>query len=171
MNALIADDLKDKARPVADLILLPSQSRQGDIGAIAMSLERHGQQKPIVVNKDNVILAGNHMFQAAVLLGWDHIAATTSDLEGQDQNSYILADNRTSDLATNDDAMLLEELKGIDDLAGTGYDGDDRDYVEFMLNKELDFVETGSPERRQHENIDLPGMTCPHCGKTIDLLG
>lgn len=159
------------ARPVGELVLLPDNSQQGDIGAISESLDRHGQQTPIVVNDDDVILKGNHTYEAAVLLGWTHIAVVTSDLEGQDQSSYILADNRTSDLASHDDAALLEQLKGIEDLKGTGFDDEDRDYVEFMLSKELDFTETGSPERRAHENIDLPGMTCPHCGETIDLLG
>ena len=171
MIALIPDELRQFARPVDELILLPDNSQQGDIGAISQSLDRHGQQTPIVVNDDDVILKGNHTYEAAVMLGWSHIAVITSDLEGQDQNSYVLADNRTSDLASHDDVALLEQLKAVDDLAGTGFDGDDMDYVEFMLNKEVDFVETGSPSRRAHETIDLPGMTCPHCGETIDLLG
>lgn len=118
---MIPDHLAHLARPVEDVICLPENARQGDIGAIAESLRRHGQQTPIVVNADGIILKGNHTYQAAVHLGWTRIAVLTSDLEGADQSSYALADNRTSDLASYDDDALLAQLDTAADLAGSGY--------------------------------------------------
>ena len=51
--------------------------RRGNIDAIAESLERNGQYRPVVVNKPTgEILAGNHPYAAAKRLGWTHIAAT-----------------------------------------------------------------------------------------------
>lgn len=114
-------------RPVESLILLPDNPRHGDIGAISQSLERFGQQKPIVINRDGVILAGNHTFQAAKALGWDEIWVAESELEGADQPGFALADNRLSDLATYDHDILIRMLKDQPDLIGTGYEGDDID--------------------------------------------
>lgn len=116
-------------RPVSSLILLPDNPRHGDIGAISQSLERFGQQKPIVVNSDGVILAGNHTFQAAKALGWEEIWVTESELVGADQPGFALADNRLSDLATYDHDALLRYLEEQPDLEGTGYDLDDMEEV------------------------------------------
>lgn len=125
-KAELVKKLRDM-RPVASLILLPDNPRHGDIGAISQSLERFGQQKPIVINRDGVILAGNHTFQAAQALGWEEIWVTESELEGADQPGFALADNRLSDLATYDHDVLLKMMQEMPDLAGTGYDLDDLD--------------------------------------------
>lgn len=116
-------------RPVSSLILLPDNPRHGDVGAISQSLERFGQQKPIVINSDGVILAGNHTFQAAKALGWNDIWVAESELEGPDQPGFALADNRLSDLATYDHDALLRLLEEQPDLTGTGYDLDDMEEV------------------------------------------
>lgn len=123
-KADLAKKLRDM-RPVGSLILLPDNPRHGDIGAISQSLERFGQQKPIVINSDGVILAGNHTFQAAKALGWDEIWVAESELEGVDQPGFALADNRLSDLATYDHDALLKMMKEQPDLLGTGYDEQD----------------------------------------------
>jgi hypothetical protein len=127
-------------RPVADLVLLPDNPRHGDIGALVESLARFGQQKPIVVNSEGVILAGNHTYQAAVALGWEAVWVTESELEGREQSGFALADNRLSDLATYDHEVLLGQLKTLDDLTGTGYDTDDMDE---LLAKALHDHHTG----------------------------
>lgn len=123
----ISPDLAALARPVTDLVVNPNNPRHGDVGAISQSLARHGQQKVIVVTTEGLILAGNHTYQAAVALGWTHIAAVTTDLAGEDQNSFALADNRLSDLADYDTAGLIDQLRGMADLTGTGFDFDDLD--------------------------------------------
>lgn len=131
----LVKNLRDM-RPVETLILLPDNPRHGDIGAISQSLERFGQQKPIVVNSDGVILAGNHTFQAAKALGWGEIWVTESELEGADQPGFALADNRLSDLATYDHDALLRYLEGQEDLTGTGYDLDDMEEVREQIKYE-----------------------------------
>lgn len=132
-------DVRD-LRPVESLVLLPDNPRHGDIGALVESLARFGQQKPIVVNADGVILAGNHTYQAAVELGWESIWVVESQLEGREQSGFALADNRLSDLATYDHEILLDQLKMLDDLTGTGYDADDMDE---LLAKALHDHHTG----------------------------
>lgn len=114
-------------RPIESLILLPDDPRDGDVGAIAESFKRFGQQKPIVINQDGVILAGNHMYRAALALGWEEIWVNESDLPAEDQTGYVLADNRVSDLATYNNTDLIRALEETGDLTGTGYTESDLD--------------------------------------------
>jgi ParB-like chromosome segregation protein Spo0J len=111
----------------------PKNVRQGDIGAISESLKAHGQYRPIVVDKrTNRILAGNHTWKAAKALGWSQISAGFVETKDDDEALRILlADNRTTDLASYDDDGLSELLKQLAEtdvgLDGTLFDGDDLD--------------------------------------------
>ncbi len=46
---------------------------QRNLDAIAASLKQFGQQKPVVVDADGVVVAGNGTLAAARALGWDKI--------------------------------------------------------------------------------------------------
>lgn len=131
--------MRHKQIPVDDLTPHPQNARQGDVGAISVSLEEHGQYKPIVVNERNMtILAGNHTWLAAKALGWKKIATVLVDVDDEQARRILLVDNRTNDLASYDDtglAELLEELAATPSgLAGTGFDGDDLDQLLADLN-------------------------------------
>ena len=117
-----------------DLRLYEGNARQGDVGAICESLQRLGQYRPIVVNRGTLtgrpweVLAGNHTVQAALALGWESMEATIVDVDDDTARRVVLVDNRTNDLASNDDAALVALLQALDqDYSGTGYDGDDLD--------------------------------------------
>lgn len=105
----------------------PANPRRGNVAAIAESLQVNGQFRPIVVAR-GVVIAGNHTFHAANTLGWEKVAAVVLDIdpEGPEATRIMLADNRTADLGTYDDAELLDLLEALsDDLTGTGYLDDD----------------------------------------------
>ncbi len=126
-NARYAPGLDAHLRPVADLELDANNARAHDdrnIQAIADSLARFGQQKPIVVAPDGTVLAGNGTLAAAKHLGWDRIAAVTTDLEGADARGYAIADNRTAELAEWDFVRLSDELQELppDVLQTLGFD-------------------------------------------------
>lgn len=131
MNATppnIPDELLSLAVPVADLTPFHRNPRNGDVASIRESLRVNGQYKAIVVNRGthtgrpSEILAGNHTFQAAVELGWETIAATWVDVDDEAATRIVVVDNRTSDLAGYDSALLAEILEELPDLHGTGYD-------------------------------------------------
>lgn len=86
-----------------------------NLTAIRASLRRYGQQKPIVVGTDDVIIAGNGQHAAAVDLGWKHIYIVRSRLLGKEATAYALADNRTGELATWHDDVLAELVAELGD--------------------------------------------------------
>lgn len=93
-----------------------------NLDAIKGSLKKFGQQKPIVIDRDNIIIAGNGTQQAAKSLGWKTISCVRSSLENFDKMAYALADNRSAELATWDMPKLEEQLKFIDEPDLIGFD-------------------------------------------------
>lgn len=94
----------------------PANARKHDaknIAAIKGSLAAFGQQKPIVISRENIVVAGNGTLEAAKQLGWDRIKAIRTDLTGIQLISYGIADNRTGELAEWDRDVLGSLLQAI----------------------------------------------------------
>lgn len=124
--------MKIERVPVASLVFDPSNARKHDdknLQAIKGSLAKFGQQKPLVVTKDNVVVAGNGTLAAAKELGWETIDVHRTPLKGAEAIAYALADNRTSELAAWDDEILKTQLESLTDdgwdVAEFGFDLDD----------------------------------------------
>lgn len=103
------------------------------MAAIASSLQRWGQYRPIVVNAGTVtgrrmeVLAGNHTLLAARSLGWESIECAVVDVDEETAAAIVLADNRLADLGEYSADDLHALLSSLDDLTGTGYTGVDLD--------------------------------------------
>jgi hypothetical protein len=148
---------------IDDLKPHPKNARQGDVGAISESLRENGQYRPLVVQKGtNVILAGNHTFKAAKLLGWSTIEVGYIDCDDDRALRILLADNRANDLATYDTNVLreiLEELAATPLLfTGTLFDGD-------VLDEIIGDIENEIPDSFPTVDTDLASEhKCPKCG-------
>ena len=125
----VNSDLEGLLRPIGELHPDPRNARvhpARNLDAIRTSLAGYKQQKPVVVNATGKIIAGNGMFEAAKALGWTHVAAVTFDGTPEEEAAYGLADNKSADLSTFDDAVvasLMRDLKDADyDLLSTGFD-------------------------------------------------
>ena len=113
---------KTELTPIKSIKTYDKNPRIGNIEAIAESLEKSGQFKPIVVNsRNNQILAGNHTYLAARKLGWTEIYTSFVDVDDETAKRIVLADNRTSDMGEYDDKVLAELLASLPDISGTGY--------------------------------------------------
>ena len=84
-----------------------------NLDAIKKSLERFGQQRPIVVDAKGIVIAGNGTLEAALALGWEEIDIVRSELKGSSATAYAVADNRTAELAEWDDDILAETLEAL----------------------------------------------------------
>jgi hypothetical protein len=120
--------LKGMLVSVDELHPHPRNPRRGVVSEIAKSLQRFGQQRPLLALPDGTLVAGHHVWQAAAAEGWSHIAVVRSDLTEQEVEAYLLADNRLADLGLYEDAALAELLQPLaeaDALEGIGYTPDD----------------------------------------------
>jgi DNA modification methylase len=84
-----------------------------NLATIKASLQRFGQQKPIVVDANGVVRAGNGTLAAAKALGWKEIAVVRSALAGSEATAYAIADNRTAELAEWEEDALAETLSAL----------------------------------------------------------
>jgi len=118
-------------RPVADLVLHPRNPNQGDVGAIATSIDAIGWYgAPIVQKSTGYILAGNHRVMAARHEGAETVPCLVIDVDDDVATRILVGDNRLAALAYMDDERALEllmELQATGGLPGTGYDEDDLD--------------------------------------------
>ena len=110
--------LRHLAVPIKELQPDTNNARAHDeanVAAIAESLRTFGQDQPVVVQREGMIVRkGNGRLLAAYRLGWTHIAALVIDEAAAKAKARAIADNRTAELATWDErvlAKLLEELK------------------------------------------------------------
>jgi hypothetical protein len=117
---------------ISSLVFDPANARkhsEKNLKAIKGSLSKFGQQKPIVIGKDNTVIAGNGTLEAAKALGWEKIKVVRTDLKGKDATAFAIADNRTGELAGWDFEVLgsaLASLKADDfDIGEIGFDLDD----------------------------------------------
>jgi len=148
--------------PCAELHNDPANVRkhgEQNLAAIKASLARFGQQKPIVVNQDGVVIAGNGTLMAARALGWQTIKAVRTNLAGSEATAFAIADNRTAELAEWDDAALQQQLAAIaiDDeelLAATGFD--EKELVKLAAANAPEVTEDNVPEPPA-EPITQPG--------------
>src|SRR4051812_3541184 len=100
--------------PVGDIRMHPRNARQGDIGAICLSIEHNGFFGACVVQESTrYILVGNHRYQAAVHSGASTIPVIFVDVDDERALKILLADNRTNDLASYNDPALADLLEGI----------------------------------------------------------
>jgi ParB-like chromosome segregation protein Spo0J len=108
-----------EVRRISNLTADPENARTHDkknLDAIASSLEKFGQRKPIVVMPTGVILAGNGTWVAAKQLGWTEIQVSVvpADWDFATAKAYALADNRTAELADWDTSVLASQLIELD---------------------------------------------------------
>jgi ParB-like chromosome segregation protein Spo0J len=163
---VINPDLLGLAHPVSSLSTLPGNPRRGDIEAVAASLKRFGQRKPIVARaSDRVVIAGNHTLQAAVSLGWDQVAVSFVDDDESTSQAYALADNRISDLSSYDDQALLDLLESVEIFDGTGYALSDMESLSELLYPSIDEIPDFRPDDDDQVRLDQRAATsCPSCG-------
>jgi hypothetical protein len=113
-----------EAVPIGSVSPDPANVRrhpERNVEAIVASLRRFGQQRPILVDEDGIVRAGNGTLAAAKELGWDTIRIVRTTLRDSEATAYAIADNRTALLAEWDDDALKETLRALE---GEGFDLD-----------------------------------------------
>ena len=118
---------------VDSLVEFPDNPRTSNLDGIKESIKKHGQYRPLTVNKkNNQILTGNHTWLAMKELGIKDCAVMFVDVDDLTAKKIVLVDNRANELATYDKEImvdLLTEFMELGKLLGTGYSADEVDDI------------------------------------------
>lgn len=106
-------------KKVSELIPYKNNPRINDnaVDAVAASIKEFGFQVPIVIDVNNVIVAGHTRYKAALQLGLDEVPCKLADeLTPVQIKAFRLADNKVAELATWDDNLKFLELSELEPL-------------------------------------------------------
>ena len=140
--------LKVENKPIDSIKPYENNPRDNDdaINAVANSIHEFGWQQPIVVDKDNVIIAGHTRYKAAQSLGLKEVpVVVASNLSDQQVKAYRLADNKTAELADWNTKKLDEELQDILDI----------DMTDFGFDEDIEFDPADDVDTRIDEPTDI----------------
>jgi DNA modification methylase len=138
--------MKLEIMQIPSLTLDPNNARTHDttnLEAIAGSLTQFGQRKPIVIDKNNVVVAGNGTVTAAKSLGWTEIQAVRvpADWDADRIKAFALADNRTAELANWNQQILTDQLRELEllgfDVVELGFELPEIQVEEEPLDEEI----------------------------------
>lgn len=148
----------------------PIRHDEKNIKEIMRSLEEFGQHAPLVVQQgSNRVIVGNARLEAAKRLGWEKIWVLYVDDDDTKAIRRGIADNKTGELSTWNDAalkLLLEELNldGATDIPG--FDPEEIDKIlSSMSGEDLD-IDFSSYEEEKGGKKDqkVQEWQCPKCG-------
>lgn len=131
-------------KKVKDLIPYENNPRNNEdsVKYVANSIKEFGFKVPIVVDKDNVIVAGHTRLLAAIDLGMEEVPCIVADDLSEEQvKAFRLADNKVSEFSLWDyDKLGLEkELIPNIDLTKFGFDDINLDisYIDDLMTNEF----------------------------------
>ena len=104
---------------VADIVPYENNPRKNDeaVKYVAESIKEFGFKVPIVIDKDNVIVAGHTRLKAAKRLKLDDVPCIVADDLTEEQiKAFRLADNKVGEKADWDFDLLFDELEDIIDI-------------------------------------------------------
>lgn len=154
------------SKPLSELIPYENNPRNNEnaVEAVMNSIREFGFKVPIVIDKENVIVAGHTRFEAAKKLGMEAVPCIVADDLTEEQiRAFRLADNKTAELAGWDFRMLEEELDRLElDMSQFGFKiSDDIDIDSFFSDAE--------PTEKEEPVKDEPKkIQCPHCGEWFE---
>jgi ParB-like chromosome segregation protein Spo0J len=155
-------------KPIFELHAYENNPRINDdaVEPVAKSIKEFGFKVPILIDKDNVIIAGHTRLKAAQALGMKEVPCILcDDLTPEQVKAFRLADNKVAEFADWDIPLLELEVKevelvikeaGLEDLVNNLPPIDIDGYLERMDNKQDE-----EPKPKQ--------ARCPHCGEWVDI--
>ena len=129
---------------------------------VAKSIKEFGFKVPMVIDKDNVIVAGHTRFKASMELGLKEVPCIIADDLNEEQiKAFRLADNKVSEQASwNYDLLDLE----LDDI--TGLDMEDFGFTEHHIDWDsIDEITENNYEEPEHNMLECP--KCHHIDRDI----
>lgn len=133
------------------------------VAAVASSIQEFGFKVPIIIDKNNVIVAGHTRYKAAKNLNLEVVPCTVADDLSEEQiKAFRLADNKVSEFAEWDYEKLNSELDNIDgSMSKFGFDLDEID----LDISDDDFIPY--TEITKDKSVKEKEVECPYCHRKI----
>lgn len=131
------------------------------VESVANSIKEFGFKVPIILDKDNTIIAGHTRYKAALKLNLKEVPCIIADdLTEEQVRAFRIADNKVSELAEWDFDLLNFEIENINDI----------DMQKFGINifedsldvNDEDFISDTEITKSKEKEV-----TCPHCGEVF----
>lgn len=120
------------------------------------SIQDFGYRKKILVDQNNVIIAGHARYRALLELGFDEVECIKADLDDKTTKEYRIIDNKCSEFAGWDNEKLEYELQ---EFAETGI----QKYFFTEPKYDLPKLESSVPTEETDPNEYKVQLICPHC--------
>lgn len=122
--------------PMGELKKFPGNPNRGDVEAIADSIDKNGFYGAALIDRDtHEILAGEHRYLAALADDSPTLPVFLVKTDDADHRRRInLGDNAYNRMGKPDDEALLESLKQLTSLAGSGYTDRELSDLELLLS-------------------------------------
>lgn len=129
---------------------------------VANSIRQFGFKVPMVIDKDNVIVAGHTRYKASMELGLKEVPCIVADDLNEEQiKAFRLADNKVSEKATWDFELLDEELQDIINI-----NMEDFDFKVTDINwDDIQELTENNYEQPEHNMLECP--KCHHIDRDI----
>jgi DNA modification methylase len=107
--------LKVVCRPIRELKPSPVNPRlhtKKQVRQIAASIKNFGFNVPVLIDRDDKVIAGHGRLLACAELGWTEVPTLCLDhLTAAQAGAFMIADNRLTEIAAWDDRLLAQQLK------------------------------------------------------------
>lgn len=156
--------LKIEQKPISEIIPYENNPRKNEqaVDAVAESIRQFGFKVPIIIDKENIIIAGHTRLKAAEKLGLDSVPVIVADdLTEEQATAFRLVDNKTGELAEWDFEKLKEEIETIKSI----------DMAEFgFMVEQLQSEKEGTIEELHEMKSDgVKTIICPRCGRVVTI--
>lgn len=135
---------------LSDITPYENNPRNNDeaVEPVANSIKEFGFKVPIIIDKDNVIIAGHTRYKAAKKLKLKSVPCIKADDLTEEQiRAFRLADNKVSEIATWDYNVLNFEMENISDIDMSLFHFEIED-IEDNFNTDFELPDGDTPQTR-----------------------
>lgn len=138
----------------------PRKITEKAVDDCAESIRQCGYKARIIVDENNVIIAGHTRLEALKKLGWKEVEVQReTDMTEDQKKKYRILDNKTAENGGWDFELLDWELEGLD------FEGYDFGLETSASDVDFDDLFTDAPEHEKKKKT----VVCPHCGEEFEL--
>jgi len=155
------------------------------IKELARSIQMFGQIRPVIIDENNIVLAGNGLVEALKELSYSQAACLRfSALSEKEKKKLMLADNKIFSLGMDVSSIQFDFIREIGDIDIPGFDPDiintilaDTSQIAGQIAEYGNMSEESISRRRSEQEMNIGStespstdnsgkqIRCPHCGE------